>query len=127
MNRGTFHNGVIETTAYNNRLQVSSIIDGFNGGTTLFSKSYGYSDRSGHNNGNILSINDVLSSARNQTFSYDPLNRLAAGVQADNSFNIAYSYDPWGNMQSCSTISIAFSVLGSCNQVAQFCYDAAGH
>lgn len=134
MNRGTYHSGVIETTGYNNRLQVSSIVDGFNGSTALFSKLYAYSDSSGHNNGNIISITDTVSSARTQTFSYDPLNRIATGAQADNFFNLTYGYDPWGNMQESGTSNFnqLFDTLNriqhppSCNPIAQFCYDAAG-
>src|SRR6185437_16189632 len=75
MNRGSYGNGVIETTGYNARLQVSSIGDA-KGSTTLFSKSYGYYDSAGANNGDILSIADNLSAIRNQTYSYDSLNRV---------------------------------------------------
>jgi RHS repeat-associated protein len=135
MNRGTYHNGMIETTGYSNRLQASSISDGLSGSTPIFSKIYGYSDGDGHNNGNILSITDTLNSARNQTFSYDPLNRILTGAQADNSFNITYGYDPWGNMHESGTSNFnqVYDNLNriqhppSCNPVAQFCYDAAGN
>ena len=134
MNRGTYGNSVIETTGYNNRLQVSSIADSF-GSTTLFSKIYGYADSTGHNNGNILSIGDTLSSTRNQTFTYDSLNRIATGVQADNTFNLTFSYDPWGNMKesgTSNTTSIQYDLNNriqapaNCNPVAQFCFDPAG-
>ena len=89
---------MIKTTGYNNRLQVSSIADSI-GGTHFFSKSYGYVDAFGHNNGKILSIADTLSTTRNQTFTYDSLNRILTGAQADNAFNLTYSYDAWGNMR----------------------------
>ena len=133
MNRGTYGNGVIETTGYNNRMQVSSIADA-KGATNLFSKTYNYADSSGNNNGNILSIADVLSSTRNQTFSYDSLNRIATGSQADNAFNITYSYDAWGNMKESGTsnfqpaydLSNRIQSPPNCSPVAQYCYDAAG-
>src|SRR5690348_18408887 len=103
MNRGTYGNGVIETAGYNNRLQVSSIIAA--GSSTLFSKNFGYYDGASHDNGNILSITDALTSTHNQTFTYDSLNRILTGAQADNAFNITYSYDAWGNMKQSGTSS----------------------
>jgi RHS repeat-associated protein len=134
MNRGTYGNGVIETTGYNNRLQVSSIADSLSG-TAFFSKTYGYADASGHNNGNILSIADALSATRNQTFTYDSLNRILTGSQADNIFNLTYSYDAWGNMKESGTSSFQplFDVSnrmipsGGCSpNLVPYCYDAAG-
>lgn len=134
MNRGTYGNGVIETTGYNIRLQVSSIADA-KGSTTFFSKSYGYYDSAGRDNGDILSIADTLSATRNQTYSYDSLNRVISGSQADNSFNVTYHYDPWGNMTESGTSNFTqpFDNLNrmqappSCSpNLAQFCYDAAG-
>jgi RHS repeat-associated protein len=134
MNRGTYGNGVIEITGFNNRLQVSSIIDSL-GSTTLFSKTYAYADGSGHNNGNILTIADTLSGTRNQTFTYDSLNRIVTGAQADNAFNLTYSYDPWGNMKESGTSN--FQPLFDVNNrmtpsapctpnLVSYCYDAAG-
>jgi RHS repeat-associated protein len=134
MNRGIYGNGVIETTGYNNRLQVSSIVDNLNS-TTLFSKTYGYVDAVGHNNGNILSIADTLSASRNQTFTYDALNRIVTGAQSDNSFNLTYSYDAWGNMKESGTSNFQplFDVTnrmipsaGCAPNLAPYCYDAAG-
>jgi RHS repeat-associated protein len=135
MNRGTYGNGVVETTEYNNRLQISSIADVKNG-TTLFSKSYGYADASGRNNGNIMTITDTLSTARNQTFSYDALNRILTGAQADNAFNLTYSYDAWGNMKESGTsnfqplfaVNNRMTPSGGCSpNLVPYCYDAAGN
>jgi RHS repeat-associated protein len=134
MNRGTFGNGVIETTGYNSRSQISSIVD-VKGASTLFSKTYTYADSSGHNNGDILSIADGLNAAKNQSFSYDSLNRILTGSQADNAFNLTYSYDPWGNMHESGTSNFTqpFDNLNriqqppSCSPLAMFCYDAAGN
>jgi RHS repeat-associated protein len=133
MNRGTFGNGVIETTTYNNRLQTSSIAEA-RGATTLFSKSYGFYDGSGHNNGDILSITDGLSSTQNQTYTYDSLNRILSGSQADSAFSVNYTYDAWGNMKESGTSNFQplYDVRNripspaNCNPVAQYCYDAAG-
>jgi RHS repeat-associated protein len=134
MNRGTYGNGVIETTGYNKRLQVSSIADA-KGSTTFFSKSYGYYDSAGHDNGDILSIADTLSGTRNQTYSYDSLNRVISGAQADNSFNVTYHYDPWGNMTESGTSSFQplfdgnnrMVPLGGCTpNLSAYCFDTAG-
>lgn len=93
-------------------------------------------DVSGRDNGDILSIADTLAPSRNQTFSYDSLNRIVTGAQADNSFNLTFSYDAWGNMKESGTSnlgSISFDVTNritspaTCaTSLAPFCYDAAG-
>ncbi len=141
MNRGTYGNGVIETTGFNNRLQVSSICDSKLNSTcdptsgALFGKNYGYYDSAGHNNGNILSIVDTLSATRNQSYTYDTLNRVISGAQADNAFNVTHHYDPWGNMTESGTSS--FQPLfdgnnrmvpsGGCTpNLLPYCYDIAG-
>lgn len=130
MNRGTFSNGVVETIGYNNRLQVSSMVDATST-ATLFSKTYSYGSA---NNGTILSIGDGLSNAKNQTYSYDSLNRVASASQADNAFNLNYTYDAWGNMKESGTSTFEplyaatnrIQSPASCVPVAQYCYDAAG-
>ncbi len=142
MNRGTFGNGVIETTGYNNRLEFSSTCESKVNATcdpaqgAFFAKNYAYYDGSGHNNGNILSITDTLSASRNQTFTYDSLNRIKTGAQADNSFNLTFGYDPWGNMTESGTSNFPPMGFDLTNRVKQstsctpnlvpFCYDAAG-
>jgi RHS repeat-associated protein len=134
MNRGTYGNGAIETTGYNNRLQVSSIADTL-GGSAFFSKNYVYADGSGHNNGNIVTITDTLNAAKTQTFSYDSLNRILTGVQGDSAFNLTYSYDPWGNMKESgtSTFQPLFDITnrmvpsaGCTPNLTPYCYDPAG-
>ncbi len=102
----------------------------------FFAKNYAYYDGSGHNNGNILSITDTLSASRNQTFTYDSLNRIKTGAQADNSFNLTFSYDPWSNMTESGTSNfppMGFDLTNRVNQstsctpnLVPFCYDAAG-
>jgi RHS repeat-associated protein len=134
MNRGTYGNGVVETTGYNNRLQVSSIADA-KSGTAFFSKTYSYLDGSGHNNGNILTITDTLNAAKTQTFTYDSVNRVLTGAQADNAFNLTYTYDPWGNMRESgtSTFQPLFDITnrmvpsaGCSPNPTPYCYDGAG-
>jgi RHS repeat-associated protein len=135
MNRGTYGNGVVETLGYNNRLSLNSIAD-IKGSQTLLSKSYGLYDTSGHTNGNVLSIVDGLSTSANQTYAYDELNRIASGSQTDNTFNVTFSYDPWGNMKQSGTSNFQPNydlhnrILGApsnCTSTTTYCYDAAGN
>src|SRR5215831_1221666 len=133
MNRGTYGNGVVETTGYNNRLQISSIADV--GSATLFSKTFVLYDAAGLNNGDILSITDAVQSAHTQSFSYDSLNRVVSGLQNDNAFNITYSYDPWGNMQESGTSTFlpSYDLTNrlpqppNCTSANQYCSDPAGN
>jgi RHS repeat-associated protein len=125
MNRGTYGNGYIETTGYNNRMQVASITE-VKGTSTILNKAYGYYDASSHNNGNVQTITDVLSSAKNQTYTYDQLNRIATATEMDNAFNITFTVDAWGNMNESGTSNFAqpFDVT---NRMQGWSYDAAGN
>lgn len=125
MTRDNYGNGLAETLGFNPRLQINAITD-VNGATTLFSKSYGFYDASNHNNGNILTITDGLNSAKNQTFTYDQLNRLATAAESDNAFNITYSIDPWGNMKESGTSNFNQAVDAT-NRMSGWSYDAAGN
>jgi RHS repeat-associated protein len=137
MNRGTFGNGVIETTGYSSRLQMNGISD-VHGANTLLSKSYGLYDLANNNNGNILSIADQLNSTHNQTYNYDSLNRIVSGVQIDNTFNVTYSYDAWGNMKQAGTSGFPpgwgydvhnriQAAPAGCASSTAYCYDAGGN
>lgn len=100
----TLGNGVVQTIAKNNRLQVQSMVgssplEPFNG-QPFISRTYCYSNcptGGTADNGNIWGITDNLISSRSQGFTYDSLNRLrsfAFGGLA----NQAYSIDSFGNM-----------------------------
>jgi len=124
--RGTYGNGVTQTLAYDQRLQVSKIAQSTSA-QTLFSKTYNYLD-SAHgngNNGNILSIYDNLNSAQNQAFTYDALNRLSSASQADGAFSQTFSYDAWGNVRQDGTWSFQ-SGADVNNRLHLYSYDAAG-
>jgi RHS repeat-associated protein len=125
MHTGVFGNGVQQTLGVNARAQVNAITQA-TAAQTLLSKSYGLYDGSSHNNGNILSIADVLSATRNQTYSYDSLNRISTGSQADGAFNITFSYDPWGNMRESGTSNFQ-PIFDVRNRIATSPYDAAGN
>jgi RHS repeat-associated protein len=125
MRLGNFGNGASELSGYNSRLQMNSIAVSI-GANTLFSKSYNLYDSAGHNNGNVLGITDLLNSAKNQTYSYDALNRIATAVQSDNAFNITFTVDPWGNMNESGTSNFT-PLFDSQNHMQGWSYDSAGN
>ena len=117
---------------------------------------YTYTDSSGHNNGNVVSIANNLDWDRGQSFTYDSLNRLATAQTVGTNqpdfpgdttylqecWAEQYSYDPWGNLLSilpsssssytgCSQESgFNFSgAMGANNQITAsgYVYDAAGN
>lgn len=116
-------NGLTGTYSYNNRNQLtqsqwSSPI------LTAANHSLAYVDASGHNNGNVQVITDLLNSARTQTFTYDQVNRLATATET--SWGLAFGYDAWGNLLqqsltkgSAPTLSLA--VLNN-NQLSGYSY-----
>jgi RHS repeat-associated protein len=134
MHTGFFGNGVKQTLGINARQQVNAITQATSA-QSLLSKNYGLYDASSHNNGDILSIVDVLNSAHNQAYSYDSLNRIGTGSQADGAFSITFNYDPWGNMKQSGTsnfqplfdIKNRIAVATNCTSATPYCYDAAGN
>jgi RHS repeat-associated protein len=133
MHTGIFGNGVQQTLGVNARTQVNVVTQATTS-QTLLSKSYGLYDASSHNNGDILSISDGLSSGRNQNYSYDSLNRIASGSQADGTFNVTFNYDSWGNMQESGTANFQplfdnknrIAVAAGCTSATSYCSDPAG-
>jgi RHS repeat-associated protein len=72
--------GVNESYAYNNRLQLTSILATSSAGTAV-NLTYSYA-QSGHNNSSITTQTNGISSGRTQTYGYDPLNRLLSAQSA---------------------------------------------
>jgi len=128
-------------TDLNNRLQIGrSYAD--NGLVTAFyfDKSYTYGAQ---NNGNILSITNNKDATRTQSFTYDPLNRLASAQNAGTDctqllpdghtkfWGNTYGYDAWGNLlqevpTKCSAENLSVTA-NSNNQLVGNSYDAAGN
>jgi RHS repeat-associated protein len=103
---------------------------------TVFSLSFGYG-AVGHNNGNVMSIINNLDNTRNQTYTYDSLNRVATGQSQATAgtacWGQQFGYDAWGNLQSitgtktgCSTLTLSANASIK-NQLIGFGYDAAGN
>jgi RHS repeat-associated protein len=121
-----FGNGVQEIFGYNSRLQITAITAA--NSSTLLNKTYNYADPNygNANNGNVININDGISSNRNQSFNYDQLNRLVSGVQADGAFSETFSVDPWGNLKQSGSWSFQ-QAFDQNNRIAGWSYDAAGN
>jgi RHS repeat-associated protein len=140
---------------YNNRLQPcrtavnssgtapGSCSDAANYGNVLdyaYNFSFGTAD-----NGNVIGITNNLTkytpTDRSQQFTYDVLNRIATAgtvsTTGTNCWGEQYSYDNWGNLLSiagitpqytgCSQESGFTNTMTANNQIAGFCYDAAGN
>jgi RHS repeat-associated protein len=120
---------IVRTITYNNRLQPASIE----------AQVYGYAQQildytygsPGQNNGNILSIQNGMdgTGGRNQTFTYDNLNRVASAGDTAH-WGESYTYDNWGNMVGKSiTLGSGYSFAVSSNannQLSNLTYDSAG-
>jgi len=77
---------------------------------------YNFSLGSG-DNGNVISITNNRDTTRNQSFTYDQVNRILSGqtssTSGSNCWGETYSYDQWANLQS---ISIASAYTGCTNE-----------
>jgi RHS repeat-associated protein len=91
-------NMLTESTAYNNRLQPTSISVG-----TLV--SFGYIYGTSNNNGNVQSQTITAPGlSLTQTYGYDWLNRLT-GMNETSGWSETFSYDPYGNRTGGSSSS----------------------
>jgi len=141
-NGGVIH----EALAYNSRLQPVQMFYGTNtpppvtqmtstcpGAVgNVMNKTYNFGFGSG-NNGNVLPITNCLNTTRNQSFTYDALNRIASGQSSGPQWGETFSVDPWGNLTNEAGISGKTSHEGlnapanTNNQLVGFGYDAAGN
>lgn len=101
-------------------------------------------------NGNMYGITNNRDTARNQTFGYDSLNRIATAQTTStfatsprNCWGEAFFYDnltvpggAWGNLTKIQPVSTAYTgctqeslstTATTNNQISGFCYDAAGN
>jgi RHS repeat-associated protein len=95
----TLGNGIAATIGYSaNRLQLQSLV--YAGGSTVLSKTYGYSQNGG-NNGQITSITDGVNSGLSIAYTFDALNRLSTAVTAGSTgyakWGLSFTYDRYGN------------------------------
>jgi hypothetical protein len=135
--------GITNSFSYNKRLQpvnmaASSPIQ------TIFSINCDFQLGSG-NNGNVWGIVNNPDSSRNQSFTYDPLNRLLSAQNAGTDctktlpdghteyWGNGYVYDPWGNLNKkqvtkCSAENLSLTIAANNRaQGGSYLYDAAGN
>jgi hypothetical protein len=110
-NSATFA-GITNAFSYNKRLQPVSMSANAPS-QTVFSIGYDFhvgNGTSGADNGNVFGITNYKDTTRNQTFTYDLLNRLASAQNASTNcaantvngkseyWGNSYGYDAWGNL-----------------------------
>src|SRR5260221_10616027 len=115
---------------------------------TVFSIGYDFhagngTAGSGADNGNVWGISNYRERTRDQTFTYDPLNRLTSAQNAGTNcaattvngkteyWGNSYSYDAWGNLLNktitkCSAENAVFTMTVK-NQALYYPYDAGGN
>jgi RHS repeat-associated protein len=143
--------GITTTFIYNNRLQPCRIMASGTGAiATNCTNSWGnvldlnYDFHPGNgDNGNVYTITNYRDQSRNQTFTYDTLNRLTSAQNAGTDctkmtengkteyWGNSYTYDAWGNLTTkaptkCSAENLSVSVSNN-NQLSGYSYDAAGN
>lgn len=133
---------ITNSFSYNKRLQPVSM-SASTPGATVFSIGYDFHFGNG-DNGDVYGITNYKDQNRNQTFTYDALNRLitAQNTGTDCSkktlnpnqteyWGNSYSYDAWGNLThkvvtKCSAEGLNGTALVN-NQLSGYDYDAAGN
>jgi RHS repeat-associated protein len=145
--------GIANAFAYNRRLQPLTM-SATAPSQTVYSIGYDFhagtgTPGSGTNNGNVFGIYNYKDANRNQTFTYDLLNRLTSAQNAGTDctahvlqnkleyWGNTYSYDAWGNLLNKSKISSAcagegLSVTADAHNwihtsAPDYQYDAAGN
>jgi len=154
MTGGTSGTGIVTQNIYNNRLQPTllsakqsgqsnsffSLCYDFHSGVAINSPPCVFSAYGTGNNGNVFQAIDNNDSTRSATFTYDQLNRITQAntvtTTGSNCWGETYTLDAWGNLTNIAGVS----TMGSCwhetltgnpasnqNQLANYCYDAAGN
>src|SRR5262249_42665340 len=126
---------------YNKRLQPTTM-SASAPNQTVFSIGYDFHLGNG-DNGNVFGITNYRDQNRNQTFTYDALNRLTSAQNAGTDcsqmtvngkteyWGKNYGYDPWGNLlqktvTKCSAENLSVTAFTS-NRLSGYTYDAAGN
>jgi RHS repeat-associated protein len=139
-NSGTFA-GISNSFSFNNRLQPMSM-SAASPSVTVFNINYDFHVGNG-DNGNVWGITNNKDITRNQSFTYDALNRLTSAQNAGTDCSVtllggttkfwgnSYSYDAWGNLLSksvtkCSAENLVLTATAN-NQLLGYSYDAAGN
>ena len=120
-------NGRWESTTFNSRLQPTQIALGATpGATNLLDLDYAYG-ATNENNGNVMSQSITVPGLTHpfvQTYTYDPLNRIANAIETNNStqtWKQTFVYDRYGNrnFDEANTTFEGFDKL--CNGNTELC------
>jgi RHS repeat-associated protein len=125
--------GMTETFGYNNLLQKTTQVAGSSAGNVL-NLTYGHPS-SPDNDGQLTSLTNALDNGRNETMTYDPLNRIStAQSQATSGVDCwgqNFGYDRWGNLLTlgitkCSGTSLNLSVTNNKITSSGYSYNSSG-
>ena len=142
---------ITNSFSYNKRLQPVNM-SAATSSTTVFSIGYDFhagngTANSGTDNGNVFGITNYKDSSRNQSFTYDPLNRLISAQNAGTNcaattangkteyWGNSYGYDAWGNLLGKSVTKCGAENMSYTSDAhnwihtspSDFQYDAAGN
>jgi RHS repeat-associated protein len=139
--------GITNSFSYNTRLQPISM-SASSPSQTVFSLGYDFhagsgTAGSGSDSGNVYALTNSKDHTRDQTFTYDQLNRLTSAQNAGTDCNVilpdtnskfwgnSYTYDAWGNLLAKNITKCGSETLSVVaqpnNQLVGFGYDAAGN
>jgi RHS repeat-associated protein len=137
--------GITNTFSFNKRLQPINM-SASAPSQTVFSIGYDFhvgNGVTGADNGNVWGITNYKDNSRNQSFTYDSLNRLTSAQNAGTNcaatllngkteyWGNSYTYDAWGNLTNktvtkCGAENLSAPSLPN-NQLSGYGYDAAGN
>jgi RHS repeat-associated protein len=125
-----YGNGVTETPTYDLDYRLTNLWN-VAGSTTIQNLAYAYDNAS-----NVNTITDFVTSSKNQSFGYDPLDRMTSSSGAYGP--ISWTYDHNGNrtQQTASSLVTGYTLVSNSNRIASITnggstqsasYDTAGN
>jgi RHS repeat-associated protein len=134
--------GIVSSFSFNNRLQPATLWSS-SPTRTLMYLVYDFHLGNG-DNGNAWGITNNRDINRNQTFTYDPLNRLISAQNAGTDctktlpdghteyWGSSYNYDAWGNLlgksvTKCSAENLSLTAAVTNQLQGGYAYDSAGN
>ena len=132
--QATLGNGLIEASAYNNRLQPTQLrVNNPSLGTDLLTMGYGFNYGTA-NNGNVASWSASGAQTFNRSYTYDALNRLATmSSPGETCAGLSWTYDIWGNRSDqtggAGCYQTSHNAINVLNRIADtgYNYDTAGN
>ncbi len=126
--------GYTLTHGFNNRLQPATVV-ATSPSSTLLDFTYDFVDANGKNNGNVDAILNNRNHNRDQSFTYDELNRIktaqSAATSGGDCWGLQYDFDIWANLLSatvtkCTETQLSQSVNTNNRLIGLTC-DASGN